>query len=292
MRRWMWLVLVVGLLLIAAAWMGARKGKTLDDESPTAEALPRPPSVPDDPAATAAGSTVSTVPPVKPQRLISTDEDIINRQIPVPGKLADVLAELVPRAEQGDAEAAYQLFIKINDCKWAIEGVSSAHPTTDKAAQAVEKAWLTDTLTRLENCEGITDELIDSLAKWLTLAADGGDPLAQLTYASSSDLIVGGASQMLANPRAVEDYKTKSLRFLTTLAERGDVSAILHLSIAYGAGVLVPRDPIKAYAYAYLANLIGSNNSAIVQALGAHLTPEQLQQGQQMAISLHRRCCG
>jgi len=289
-RRWIWLLLVM-LILIAAAWAITKSRAPTGQQSVADTSLPsRTTPGPKGPLAADTSVPVSKDSTPRPGAL--KDEDFVDRQEAVPGKLSDVLSELVPRAEAGDAQAAYQLFVKINDCKGALEGAASAQQTTDEAVQAVQKAWLADTLKKLEDCEGLTDELIGSRAKWLTMAADNGDSLAQLTYAASSDLIVGGASQMLSNPRAVEDYRTKSLRFLTALADRGDVSAILQLSTAYRVGILVPQDRVRAYAYAYLANLISGASIDIVHALGAKLTNEQRLEGEHLAISLHRRCCG
>lgn len=290
MRRWIW-PLSVALMLIAAAWAITKNHAPPEQQAVTDTSLPSV-TTPGPEIPPAAGTSEPVSKDSTPRLAELKDEDFVDRQEAVPGKLSDVLSELVPRAEAGDAQAAYQLFVKINDCKGALEGAPLAQPTTDQAAQAVQKAWLTDTLRKLENCEGLTDELIGSRAKWLTMAADNGDPLAQLTYAASSDLIVGDASQMLANPRAVEDYKAKSLRFLTALADRGDVSAILQLSTAYRVGVLVPQDRVRAYAYAYLANLIAGASTDIIHTIGATLTNEQRLEGERLAISLHRRCCG
>lgn len=290
MRRWIWLMLVVALISVAAAYVFANKHPLFETDSVAiadSETLPRPGEpTPGDPATRDALHSGATSP--RASQML----DYGDRQKPVPGKLKDVIDALAPRAEAGDALAAHQIFIKINDCKWAIEASAEALPATDEAAQAAEKARLTEALARLESCEGITQELIDSRAKWLTMAADNGDPLAQLTYASASSLILGGAAQMMANPRAVEDFKSKSLNFLMSLAERGNVSAILELSGAYNAGILVPQDHVRAYAYAYLANLITGRSQDLVQALGGNLTIEQLQQGQQIALSLHRRYFG
>lgn len=290
MRQWIWLVLVVALISVAAAYVFVNKRPSFETDSATtvdSVILPRPSEpAPGDRATHDALSPAATNPSA------SQPLDFGERQKPVPGQLKDVIDALAPRAEAGDALAAHQLFIKINDCKWAIEGSTAALPAADEAALAAEKARLTDALARLESCEGITQELIDSRAKWLTIAADNGDPLAQLTYSSSSSLILGGAEQLMANPRAVEDFKRKSLNFLMSLAEQGNVSAILELCSAYEAGVLVPQDRVRAYAYAYLANLITGKSQNLTQALGGNLTIGQRQQGQQIALSLHRRYFG
>ncbi|HUD41159.1 MAG TPA: hypothetical protein VMR06_04095 [Dokdonella sp.] len=290
MRRWIWRALAAALILIAVVWYASRHDRSLADD-PAIKADPLASTLPEVESPVATGRDSPAAETRAHSRRPLTDEELISRQAPVPGKLSDVLMELVPKAERGDAEAAYQLFIKINDCKWAMEGATSAQSSKDEAIRAAQRAWMTETLRKLEDCEGLTDELIATRVKWLTLAAEGGDPLAQLTYAVSSDLILGGASQMLANPRAVEDYRQKALRFLTGLADRGDVSAMVQLSTAYRAGILVAPDPVKAYAYAYLANRISGTTPAIVQAAGATLTHEQILQGQQLAMELQRRCC-
>lgn len=289
MRRWIWMVLVVALISVAAYVFINKRPPPGADSAATATSSTPPPNsdaAPSDAGTRDALPAATAVPPASQTRGFG------DRQKPVPGKLKDVIDELAPRAEAGDALAAHQLFIKINDCKWAMDASTEARATADEATQAAEKARLSEALARLESCEGITQDLIDSRAKWLTMAADNGDTLAQLTYASSSSLILGGAAQMMANPRAVEDFKRKSLNFLMPLAERGNVSAILQLCNAYETGVLVPEDRVRAFAYAYLANLITGRSQNLVEVIGRNLTVEQQQQGQQIAISLHRRCCG
>lgn len=291
MKLKLWLpVLAVGLIGIGALWIFEDQRQVGSDAPPAMSDVKA--LSPQDSSSPRSDGTPPNTPGAERHAGVVTDKDIVDRQKPVPGKLSDVMAELVPRAERGDAEAAYQLFIKINDCKWALEGSSSASSTADESVKAAEAAWLTETLAKLEDCDGLTEDQINSRAKWLTIAADGGDPLAQLTYSISSELILGDASQMMANPRAVEDFKAKSLRFLLALADRGNVSAILRLRTAYSAGILVPQDRVRAYAYSYLATLITGTGQNITQSLGDSLTPEQIHQGQQIAITLHRRCCG
>jgi len=290
-RRWIWLILVAAVLA-ASVFVIATANRIHQDQTPSV-GVPAQPSIDRTPSSPETqGSAASALANATRRPRTLTNEQIGDLQKPVPGKLRDVIDELAPRADAGDARAAHQIFIKITDCKWAIEASTAVIPTTDETAKSAEKARLSEALARLESCEGITQDLIDSRAKWLTMAADNGDPLAQLTYASSSSLILGGAAEMMANPRAVDDFKRKSLNFLMSLSERGDVSAILQLCGAYDAGVLVPQDSVKAYAYAVLANLITGRSQNLVQVMGGNLTIEQQQQGQQIALALHRRCCG
>jgi hypothetical protein len=288
-----WAAGIACAVAIALGWMSVQRPSG-HDAPPSGSSRPaRSPATADTRTATPAHADPTAAPaaPAAPPA-ISTERDIVDRQIPLPGTLREVLAELTPRAERGDADAAYRIFIKLNDCIGALDGSPFVTLHVGEMAKAAERAWMTDTLAKLADCEGITADQIDSRVHWLTRAADLGDPLAQLTYTISSNLIVGDATRMMADPRAVEHFKTKSLRFLTTLAARGDVSATLSLSNAYHVGVLVPRDDVKAYAYGYLGTLLGSNNQSIVESLATPLTPAQRLQGEQLAITMHRRCCG
>lgn len=118
-------------------------------------------------------------------------------------------------------------------------------------------------------------------------AAEAGNLQAQLDF----PVLVSGVferDEAKLNPELIAKYKRDAMRFLDSAMQAGSVEALSRLSENYDAGLLVTKDPLKAYAYSYARDQrVRSPISAQrVQTLGSALTPSQIAQGQQLAQSL------
>ncbi|UHQ25046.1 hypothetical protein LVB77_10370 [Lysobacter sp. 5GHs7-4] len=207
------------------------------------------------------------------------------------GRAVDVVAALRPRAEAGDADAAFYLFIKVEECRHQLyRGRGSAERAAPVEGDGVESQLIARTPPE---CHGLTPEQYRDNVRWLEQAAESGVVMAQLSYARNAEAVIGNSSQMLANPEKVVAYRHKAMSYLHRAAASGSVEALLGLSDAYDYGVVTARDPMRAYAYYHA---VGLNNPAYVDArlmdeLASRLSPAQLGLATQQGRGIYDACC-
>lgn len=210
---------------------------------------------------------------------------------PPPGRAVDVIAALQPRAEAGDADAAFYLFVKVEGCRYQLyHGQGNEGRPPPGADDTLEAQLIARTPPE---CHGLTLEQYQSNVRWLEQAADSGLVMAQLSYAALPEAVVGNSSQMLANPEKVVAYRRKAMGYMHQAAAGGSVEALHSLGNAYNYGVIAPRDPIRAYAYAYAEELAmpSKYGQERLNAYASQLNASQLATATKQAKGIYDACC-
>lgn len=222
------------------------------------------------------------------------DNDV-RSYIPPTGSAAEVVARLQPMVASGDGEAAFLLYLKVDSCRRKVFQDENTSPRAGGSNySAAEMRRLERLAEDLKECDGLTPSDYSSVGKWLELAAQKGVLTAQLAYAANPEAVLGGASQLLADPGAVIEYKRKALGFLHSAAQKGSVDALVRLGGAYTKGVLADRDVVKGYAYYYAArqaNPVAVSKNFLGRFEGK-MTAKQLSMGVTQGRSIYESCCG
>lgn len=242
---------------------------------------------------------------VKPKPIaVQADLESAQRLPDVP--VADLYASLSNRADAGDLEAKRQLFLVLNECRIAMQpdrpidySSSQVSPDLLKASGKTREQFLADqqlksltsTEEKLKRCEGIPRDALKETARWLKEAAEGGDTYARLAYYNYLDIVVGDQRTQEASPEKVEEFNTDSFRYLKSVADAGSADGLFSLGTAYQRGIITPKDPVRAYAYKKAAGEltpIGGNAQAL-DLMARSMTPSELEQANELAISLAQR---
>lgn len=218
---------------------------------------------------------------------------------PPPGRAVDVLAALQPRAEAGDNEAAFYLFVKIEGCRYQLyhgRGGGGGNSSGGQARPAptagddVEAQLIARTPPE---CHGLTLQDYQNNVRWLEQAADSGIAMAQLSYAINAEAVVGNSSQMLSDPEKVVAYRRKAMHYMQQAAAGGSIEGLMSLRDAYHYGVITRRDPIRAYAYYHALGLTDPRfiSERRMGAYADQLTPEQLALATRQGRGIYDACC-
>ena len=219
----------------------------------------------------------------------STSESVVAP----PGDAREVVAQLRARAEAGDARAALLIHLKLYECANQ-DDVS----TMEQTAEAFERGgasgsqYIADQQRIRKDCENSAD-LLSEQGKWLERAADGGDTVAQRLYAINSRAFFRSATEMLADPAAVERYKRKAHGYMSALVDKGDTNAMMWYSGAYEGGVMATKDPVRSYAYYRLIELSapGTTSKELMDHKTKNLSAEKVAEGDALARKLYATCC-
>ena len=113
------LVVVVIAMLLSGAWLLERRPVSSLDQSQSGPGRDSPPLVGRDSFGSSSTHRLSKPKPVAGSRkaFLLTDPGAI-----LSGDALEVIAQLEPRAMNGDAEAAYAIFLKLSDCKSKLSG--------------------------------------------------------------------------------------------------------------------------------------------------------------------------
>jgi hypothetical protein len=220
----------------------------------------------------------------------------------LPDLPADELARrLNPAASWGDPRAASQLYLVLARCRYLARNAGA-----DQRPQEVDRALLDrikmskqDFLAHLEAstlagqeqelaaCQKIAPGQIEQAGDWLRKAAAAGDPYAQLIYIDRVEDLIGGATEMLANPGKVARFREDAIGYLRSASAAGSPEAMSRLSSAYVSGIVVDRDPVLGYAYGLAAATTASRAvPADVRQLEAQLEPTELARARSLAAEI------
>jgi len=242
---------------------------------------------------------------VKPKPIaVQADLESAQRLPDVP--VASLYASLSNRADAGDLEAKRQLFLVLNECRVAMQpdrpidySSSQVSPDLLKASGKTREQFLADqqiksltsTEEKLKRCEGIPRDALKETARWLKEAAEGGDTYARLAYYNYLDLVVGDQRTQEASPEKVEEFNTDSFRYLKSVADAGSADGLFSLGTAYQRGIITAKDPVRAYAYKKAAGELApiGGNAQALDLMARSMTPSELEQANELAISLAQR---
>lgn len=213
---------------------------------------------------------------------------------PPPGNALGVIQALKPLADKGDGKAALSIYLKLSSCQSLLDSLPDK-----KVLEAYRKAGadaaLAETTERIASeCEDLDERVLSGRGFWLENAAKSGVVEAQILYSTDSMAILGNSSDMLRNPKKVEEYKSNAIKFLTDAALGGNIDALLRLGNAYDKGILVQNDPARAYAYYRAAQLARPDlvTGSLPEAIRRGVPQEQMAHAEQLAKLIARNCCG
>lgn len=209
------------------------------------------------------------------------------------GNAVEVIASLRPRAEAGDAKAAYAIYLKLHGCETAFGQNISDEEIKKYEMVGASEGLLEDRMTALEECKGIEGQLRER-GRWLEQAAAAGLLEAQLLYATDPKPIIGDAADMIRDPQKVQQYKTKAVGYLNQLATQGNIDAMTRLASAYNNGILVRRDAVQSYAYYRAVELAapGTIPGNLLARQRSQIAANDVRRAEQLASQLYQRCCG
>ncbi|AWH18945.1 hypothetical protein C1922_17340 [Stenotrophomonas sp. ZAC14D2_NAIMI4_7] len=174
----------------------------------------------------------------------------------MPGRAIDVEAQLRNAASAGDAEAAFKIYLKLNQCADPmVNGVSEQELAMYRKV-GVDTRTLEATASKLRtDCED-AQPLVAERGTWLDQAASGGLEEAQKLFAADPNAILGTNDLAKIDPAAADAYAERSEAYMSALAQKGDTDAMLSLSLMYKASAFTPRDQVRSAAYRLAAENI------------------------------------
>jgi len=212
-----------------------------------------------------------------------------------------------------DADTAYKIYVFLRWC-----GVT---PRTDRQAEVrfqriedeIETAHNEEHLSGLkwssnhdfmlyELCREVPPEVDCRLeaVKWLTKAVRLGHQVAQIEYYDSAIRMLTtyrpayiSSSLVLLHPELVLEFKDTSQFALSKAMERGHPEAYVVMSQAVMDGVVYPRNPILAYAYAHLAELEAMGSRTVLwratnqkSLVSEFLELDEIAEGEQLGLEM------
>ena len=196
------------------------------------------------------------------------------------GDARDFVRSLKRRSDAGDGTASYDIFLTVLDCRRRYEQVPAIED--DDAAR------------RLGECESLLGDAALADTDWLSKAVEQGSLEAKLLYAiNPAYSLPGGATAYLADPGAVQKWREASRRYLEEAVSYGSQDAMLLLSTAYGAGVIVGQDRVAQFAYALAAQQIApiAGFEEGYGPLRRSLTLDEQRSAELRAQTIRESCC-
>jgi hypothetical protein len=208
--------------------------------------------------------------------------------------------EYARRAEAGDVEAARTLYLNIQTCSGFARSAAEVEAsieeqqaqgglkTPDAAKQSRENQ-----LRDMRRCSVLSDEQLASLGHWLEVGAELGDADARLRFVEGGGPSDKGDGRFYGELRA---WKEQAMRYVEQEIARGNPLALRAAAEGYMYGNAFPRDPTKAYAYAYAFQLSQGqqNNSALsawVQILRSKVPEGEGNLAEQLGRQVYAECC-
>ena len=168
------------------------------------------------------------------------------------------LNPLEQRVSEGDAEAAYLLFLYHLDC-WTLplsenemqEVVSQVESMIqDEPGSAVRHERFLDHLIDMhEDCPSDPIQSRLRSVHWMKKSADLGHLIAAIDFASISMAALREPQIAIKHPQLIAQFKADAVDLLNRAAKTGHPEALHRMAWLFSDGVLVERDPIKALAW-------------------------------------------
>lgn len=212
----------------------------------------------------------------------------------MPGRALDIEARLRPLAAAGDAEASFQIYLKLVECAQPVLAGVSEHERAAYRQAGVSAMVLEEAISNLQSdCEG-AQELVADRGVWLDHAAKAGHRDARLLFAADPDSILGSGQAGPIDANDMAAYAVRSEEYMTTLAAAGDVDAMLTLSLMYKDSQFMAKDAVRSAAYRLAAEAnapleVPSQPSAFTMR---GLDAQQQAQAFEIARDIRSGCCG
>ena len=188
-----------------------------------------------------------------------------------------------------DAETAYRQYMYFGMCSMAPRTSLQADRHVAQLAERAERAngrhlsrienRVNQTIDMYELCSRIPPE-VDCRREavlWMSEAVRLGHEIAQVQYYEKAmgfllrpDAYTGDAPLAMQQTSLIGEFKATARSALGGALEKGHPEAYLAMSRAVFEGVIFPRDPILAMAYARVAELEAMANRIILRGLAEH----------------------
>jgi len=188
-----------------------------------------------------------------------------------------------------DAEKAYRQYMYFGMCSMAPRTSLQADRHVAQLAERAERAngrhlsrienRVNQTIDMYELCSRIPPE-VDCRREavlWMSEAVRLGHEIAQVQYYEKAmgfllrpDAYTGDAPLAMQQTSLIGEFKATARSALGGALEKGHPEAYLAMSRAVFEGVIFPRDPILAMAYARVAELEAMANRIILRGLAEH----------------------
>ncbi|MGO1000765.1 hypothetical protein [Lysobacter sp. CA196] len=259
--------------------------------SPTTETSPAATSTSADPAPRAQatnGASTNAAPKVAHKQAYSLRGSVYTP----PGDAAQVIERLRPLAESGDGRAALEIFVKLQDCFRAQGSVTDTDVKIYERIGVSAQALAATQQKTLSECASAQSAMEDR-GKWLEMAAASGDEHAQLLYSGNPGFVLGNATEMIRDPDKIKKYKEVARGYLTNLASKGNIDALMALAGEYQGGVLYPKDPVRAYAYYRAIELAkpGAISKQLMDYQAKEVPYGRLSEAEALAKRIYGNCC-
>ena len=214
-----------------------------------------------------------------------------------------------------DADLAYRLYTYYGNCSVTPRTEQQVDRRLERIAERVEHAMGTG----LQSMEGRVDRVMGNYelcllipsevdcrleaVHWLTKAVHLGHDVAEVQYYNKAmgfilrpDTFTNDPPLAMQQPGLVSEFKDTARLGLARALEKGRPEAYLANSQALLEGLIYPKNPMEAFAYARAAELTAARYHLILQDLdyrkkvvAQHLTEEQLAEAENMALELQSR---
>ncbi len=211
-----------------------------------------------------------------------------------------------------DADTAYRLYMYFGNCSIAVRSGLQI----DQQIEKIERRAQNASVRSLEDLEGRLDRMIDfyelcqpippdvdsrmEAVIWMSEAVRLGHEIAEVQfYRKAMGFILRHDPNTNSPPLAMQDrglvadFKTTSRLGLARALEKGHPEAYLAKSQAVLEGLIYPKDPVLAYAYALKSELEAAKSHMIVRDVGLwkqqaskYLSQEQVEEAEQLALEL------
>ena len=209
------------------------------------------------------------------------------------GDARQVIAQLRPRAEAGEGRAALMIHLKLHQCanQMSVNVMEDMAERLEKAG-ASGSQFIVDQQRMRKECES-SAEMLAEQGQWLELAADSGDVVAQMLYAINAGAFFRNTSEMLADPEGVARYKQKANRFMSDLVSKGNIQAMMWYAGTYDSGVMVPKDPMRSYAYYRLVEMSapGTVSKELMDSQARKVPSQKIAEAEALARTWYSECC-
>ncbi|HEY9254147.1 MAG TPA: hypothetical protein VIP30_06390 [Stenotrophomonas sp.] len=287
-----WLVILAALAALLAAWFaGSSRHSAVGPERQAVKPAPLPANRPTDrPTSPSTPQATPTTPLVR----LGAKAYLLDGYPEIPeGQAKAVIDQLDDRARQGDSHAALLIYLKIDQCLRAFRDQNDPD-TLVVAAEALGsvEAALEEQGKRRSQCEGLSEQDYSRRGEWLSLAADLGNPFAQLTYSMLPANVLGSLAEVVRQPERLFDYKRRAVTYLHRAAASGNVNALDRLAQVYSDGYLAPVDPVLARSYQLAARRAnpGTERPDAEEAENK-LDSKQRAEAARMAKEIYHECC-
>jgi TPR repeat protein len=290
MKRLVVPVLILSLVAVATWVYFQRKGEI---STPTRDPTLVTEAVPD---TALPSSPTNTSAQAQPAQASSSDAQHLNREVTITSaNLAKDWAQLQDTAKR-DPAFAYALILKLHECRMVantfggIEKLNSATVAANQNASGIPD----DVKAKAAVCADLTPAQYMAYVDMIEFAAASGIVKAQVDY---SNLIAPTilTDESIKNPKRIEEYRAKSMRYFHSAAQAGYAPALQALSFAYSDGYVTAKDDYAAYKYLHAYSLAAPRRTPSLDKLLIRfqigLTQQQITAAQREATTIYNTCC-